>query len=70
MVSTTKITLEMPTKIYKNLELLAQESCSPSMAEMFRKAVTVYSKLIREVTIGGAVIVRGADGTEEEIIVR
>ena len=66
-VPKTRLSLEMPNPVRENLLELRDRTNAQSLAEVIRRALSVYDFVVRETKDGGSIVVRRANGDEREI---
>ncbi len=67
-IPTSRLTLEMPTTVRKQLEALRDRTQADSLAEVIRRALAVYDFLHAEKDKGGRLIVKDDAGQRELVL--
>ncbi len=68
-VATSRLTLEMAQSVRDRLEHLRDRTEADSLAEVVRRALAVYEVLWDEKAKGNRLMLEGADGTRELLLV-
>lgn len=64
-----RLNLELPERVRERLERVRELSESDSLTEVIRRALSVYDALLTTThEEGGKVVLRGADGSERELL--
>jgi hypothetical protein len=66
---TSRLNLEMSEKVRQRLEALREKTDADSLAEVVRRALTVYDLLCCERARGAQLIVRGPEGEKELVLI-
>ena len=68
MTAKVRITLEVSVSVRARLESVQARMEAPSMTEVIRRAVAVYSAVLDAQDAGLPVVARDADGRETELL--
>lgn len=63
----TRVSLDFTEDAKKNLDELQSRQSLPTVAELFRKAISLYDCITDHVRNGGKVILQSKDGTKEAL---
>ncbi|MHC4403173.1 MAG: ribbon-helix-helix protein, CopG family [Planctomycetota bacterium] len=66
--ATCRLSLEIPEDARKNLEALRDKTQADSLTEVIRRALAVYDFLWNEKNKGAKLVVNGADGQKELVL--
>jgi len=64
----TRLSLEMAESVRKQLEKIRDETRADSLAEVFRRSLSVYDILRRTISEGGHIVLHTPEGEQRLII--
>ncbi len=65
-----RMTIEIPDSVRDRMEAVRVSSESSSITEAVRRSISMADSVFPHVAKGGKIILRDADGTERELVVR
>ena len=66
---TSRLTLEMPEPVRKQMEHLKDQTHAQSLTEVIRRAIAVYDLLRTATADGNKIILENADGRQRELAI-